>query len=296
MRFEDTATANAYYAARYAEYAAGRLSAEALQRDREALDVVDAYGRRYVMDAYGRWIEAAPDVTDPSRLAAPARYGIVAGAIGVVVAVLIVLAPRGDSGVATPAPSSAEVSPPGPTSAATGLVAELQRGGYVIYLRHAAREEVDESVTDPADCSQQANLTGEGRTQATTLGSTFTALQIRAGPVYASPYCRTRETAELAFGTVTPVAELAGASLVPPVDPAVQRQALEAILTTPPPPGSNAVVVGHGEVVEAVTGQAAPDFAGAIIFAPQDGSYRLVAPVPYERIVGWATSCPPDCS
>lgn len=53
------------------------------------------------------------------------------------------------------------------------------------------------------DCRTQRNLDDLGRTQARRIGSAFAQEKVRVGKVMASQWCRTLETAELAFpGTV----------------------------------------------------------------------------------------------
>ena len=86
-------------------------------------------------------------------------------------------------------------------SAGRDLVARLRQGGHVIFVRHAATEATqDDPRPDLADPSTQRNLSDEGRNQARQLGRAIRRLRIPVGMVMASPYARTRETAELAFG------------------------------------------------------------------------------------------------
>ena len=81
------------------------------------------------------------------------------------------------------------------------LVARLRQGGHVIFIRHAATEATqDDPRPDLADPSTQRNLSAAGRNQARQLGRAIRRLRIPVGTVLASPYARTRETAELAFG------------------------------------------------------------------------------------------------
>lgn len=297
MQFHDFDAANAYYAARYALFTGGQLSATALQHERQALRVTDNTGRNWTLDPVGRWV---PVSRAPSSRALIIVVASLAGAVVIGLALVGLIASPSETVTALPTLAAAPAAPADVAQAtppvATGLVAELQRGGFVLYLRHAARDETPETVTDPADCSQQANLTEEGRQQAVDLGADFQFLRIPVGDVYASPYCRTTQTAQLAFGTVTPVAELSGASLSPPVDPAVQAATLEQLLSTPPEPGRNTVIVGHGEVVEQVTGEPAAGFAETVVFVPENAGYRAVTHVTYERLQQWVQGCPPDCS
>ena len=81
------------------------------------------------------------------------------------------------------------------------LVADLRRGGYVIYLRHALTVSAPEpAVGDLADCTWQRNLSDDGRRQAASVGSRLSEQGIPVAALEASPFCRTRQTAELAFG------------------------------------------------------------------------------------------------
>src|SRR5581483_11526007 len=86
-------------------------------------------------------------------------------------------------------------------------IAAIQHGGYVIYLRHAdrsrgAKEPFDANSPVQAfmDCTRQRNLTAEGRKEAVQIGINFRSMDIPIGRVVALPLCRTRETAQLAFG------------------------------------------------------------------------------------------------
>jgi len=58
-------------------------------------------------------------------------------------------------------------SQPGP-----GIVQQLQKGGFVLYLRHASTDfsQNDEKMTSYEDCAHQRNLTDKGRAEARALG------------------------------------------------------------------------------------------------------------------------------
>jgi hypothetical protein len=89
------------------------------------------------------------------------------------------------------------------------FVAELRRGGYVIAFRHAATDfSMSDTAREYADCAHQRNLSAAGRRQARAIGGAFRALGIPLGAVIASPYCRTLDTARLAFGHASPSADL----------------------------------------------------------------------------------------
>src|SRR6476659_5862995 len=88
-------------------------------------------------------------------------------------------------------------------SAATspGLAKSLRAGGLVLVLRHAHTDQSkqdDDSVV-VADCTTQRNLSAQGRADARAIGRGVRRLGLRVGRVQSSAYCRTLETARLAF-------------------------------------------------------------------------------------------------
>lgn len=182
------------------------------------------------------------------------------------------------------------VAPPEPEGPLSGerLVQELRRGGYVVVVRHTATEEG--GVDDPAqltDCAPQRELTDEGRQQARDLGTAIRDLEIPVGRVVASPYCRTRETAELAFGkdaveTDPLLLPLPGTGK-PGNDEAIVE--VTRLISSTTPESANTAIVTHISVIEPVTG-ATPEEGGSVVFEPEgDGELRLVAEVPPG---GWA--------
>jgi len=82
------------------------------------------------------------------------------------------------------------------------LLATLQAGGNVIFIRHAATEKdfADQVSAVMGDCSTQRTLSEAGWRQARAIGKAFAELQIPVGEVYSSEYCRAWQTADLAFG------------------------------------------------------------------------------------------------
>jgi len=162
------------------------------------------------------------------------------------------------------------------------VVDRLGGGGYVVFLRHA---ETDHSQKDRlgvplTDCSGQRNLNDAGRAQARSIGESWRALELPLGDVLASGYCRTRETAELAFGRATIVPTLTGipAEMVGTYTGRVR--ALRRMLGTKPPEGKNTVVVGHIANLEAAT-EVEIEEGDAAVFKPLGESrYRLLAKLP----------------
>ncbi len=133
------------------------------------------------------------------------------------------------------------------------VLAELRQGGRVIFWRHPATDftENDARMTGFDDCARQRNLIDKGRDDARKIGIAIRALGIPIGRVMASPYCRTVETAELAFGhteTMNEARYAAGAQ-------GPERYAeLRTQLATRPAGKANTVIVGHGAPFYTLTG------------------------------------------
>jgi broad specificity phosphatase PhoE len=149
------------------------------------------------------------------------------------------------------------------------LVARLRQGGHVIFIRHAATEATqDDPRPDLADPSTQRNLSDAGRDQARQLGRAIGRLQIPVGTVLASPYARTRETAELAFGRdrVRVTRDLLNEAF-PGTDDEDLARRLRRLFTTRPPAGQNTVLVSHGFNLQGATGLSVAEGESAI-FSP----------------------------
>ena len=79
------------------------------------------------------------------------------------------------------------------------LVYELQKGGKLIFIRHAyAPGGGDPDNFDINDCTTQRNLSDSGRVQSKKIGNFFKNNKI-SGKVYSSEWCRCKETAFIAF-------------------------------------------------------------------------------------------------
>lgn len=128
-----------------------------------------------------------------------------------------------------------------------GVLDELRGGGFVIYFRHA---ETDHSGgSDEAakldDCSTQRNLSPEGREQAKRIGKAFRELDIPVGVVVSSPFCRCKDTAELAFGNYTVDDDLYFAIGISSDETARITESLRRMLSSPPANGTNTIIVSH---------------------------------------------------
>ena len=171
--------------------------------------------------------------------------------------------------------------------AAPALVAELRRGGYVLYLRHTSTDfsRNDANMTSYEDCAGQRPLTERGRDEARAIAAHLKRLAIPIGKVYASPFCRTVETAMLAFCRAERTQEVRGGPLQS--DDPKRYDALKALLSAAPAPGQNNVVTSHGNPFHAVFGP--PYLAEGEIAVVRPGGRGRFEAVARIRLADWAS-------
>jgi phosphohistidine phosphatase SixA len=200
-----------------------------------------------------------------------------------VVAVAVVLWPAG----ASPQVEDKSNSPPNVIDGSE-LVEALRAGGNVLYFRHGKTDLTtsDSDRTSLANCATQRILSPEGRRQMTGIGQQFKRLHIPVGTVLASPYCRTLDTARLAFGKVTVEPELEHTVTATEAVTRQRAAALSKLLALVPPQGTNTVLAGHTGNLQEATGIWPSPEGVAIVFKPDGhGSSRYLATVGPDR---WA--------
>jgi virginiamycin B lyase len=177
----------------------------------------------------------------------------------------------------------------GSTAADPGLVRALREGGLVLVFRHAATDfsKPDRDPVDLERCSTQRNLSAEGRAQARAIGRAIRRLEIDVGTVLASAYCRTRETARLAFGRFMVHPALLN-TIDSAHDAAWRRQirGVRRLLGTRPPKGTVTALVTHGVVVSDATGESLEEGEALVVRPLGSSRYRIVGRVLASE---WAT-------
>jgi len=183
-----------------------------------------------------------------------------------------------------PPPAPGRSALPAKPVAGAALLAQLRKGGYVIYFRHTSTDfsRDDRQSKSDDDCDRQRPLTDKGRAEARDIGAAFRELKIPVEQVLASPRCRTMETAMLAFGRVEQSAEARAGPASPASD---DRYApLRALLTTPVKPGANVVIASHGNPFIAVAGAPYLAEGEAAVIKPLGKDFEIVARVRHD---GW---------
>jgi phosphohistidine phosphatase SixA len=87
--------------------------------------------------------------------------------------------------------------------AQSAVFTALQRGGLVVFIRHASAP----GTFDPPgfklnECSTQRNLGEQGKLQAAAIGETLRSNGVPIEAVFSSQWCRSLETARLAFPNI----------------------------------------------------------------------------------------------
>jgi len=189
----------------------------------------------------------------------------------------------GPAGSQTAEPQPQRSSLPSRELAPAQLLAELLKGGYVLYFRHAATDfsQNDERMKSYEDCANQRNLIDKGRADARAAAAAIRHLGIPVERVLASPFCRTVETAQLLFGHAEKMQEVRGG----PAAPAGSERyaALRRILATPVRAGSNLAVVSHGDPFHSVAGPPYLAEGEAAVIRPLGADFQVIARIPVDR-------------
>lgn len=191
----------------------------------------------------------------------------------------------------------ARAAEPSATLHGEALLNALRQGGYSIYFRHAAtdwsrqdqvRRRGDWESCDPARMRQ---LSDPGRKAAQAIGDAIRALAIPVGKVYASPYCRTIETASLmGLGEVVPTTDVMNmrmASYFGGRDAIIHTA--QRLLSKPPEPGTNTVIVAHGNVARDATPIYPAEGEGVVFESDRRGGFRFIGRITAD---GWYALSP----
>jgi len=121
----------------------------------------------------------------------------------------------------------------------------LSTGGYTVYVRHAHTDQSRQD-SDPTDCSRQRLLSGQGIQDASNIGRIFSSsLRFPVGRLISTEYCRTKDTARLAFGNAFGLNN--EVEIIEREDLFVE---LATLFATPPEYGTNNFIVAHTGVLK----------------------------------------------
>jgi phosphohistidine phosphatase SixA len=173
------------------------------------------------------------------------------------------------------------------TLSGDALVKALQRGGYVIVMRHASspREVPDKAHANPDNTKPERQLDETGRTTSAAMGKALRDLKIPIGEIYSSPTYRALETLRLAgLPNAKPTPELGDNGQSMSITNEAQSAWLQkAVMLFPK--GTNTLLVTHfPNLTRAFPKDAMGVEDGeALIFGPDgNGGAKIVARVKIE--------------
>lgn len=149
------------------------------------------------------------------------------------------------------------------------IIQILQSGGLTLLMRHALSDAAINQRELLRSCATQRNLTLAGREQARMIGRAIGALRIPIGQVRASPLCRTRDTARLAFGRATLDRMLVNTGVLGTLaDDRRRGRALRAVVRRRPQTGENTVLVTHSPNIRAASGEETVEEGEILVLGP----------------------------
>ena len=131
----------------------------------------------------------------------------------------------------------------------------LKQGGYVILIRHGPVDSMTHSTHPRAEfenCVGQNNLSPQGQQEAARIGFAFKQQHIPIGEVLSSPYCRTQDTARIAFAKIQ-VWDALDLQTALPEDEAAKRTEQVAARVGQFKGQKNLVLVTHQPNIDALT-------------------------------------------
>ena len=154
--------------------------------------------------------------------------------------------------------------------------------GTVVLLRHATAP----GIGDPQGfrlgaCATQRNLDATGRAEARRIGDAFRAHGVRVDAVLSSQWCRTRETADLAFPGLAKEEPTFNSFFDDVANDPLQTAAARARLRAWRGPGV-LVVVTHQVNITALTG-IVPASGEGVVVAPDGDALRVVGRISPSR-------------
>jgi phosphohistidine phosphatase SixA len=174
-----------------------------------------------------------------------------------------------------------------------GWVPTLREGGYVLYMRHAITDRTQVDTGRLGDRAGQRNLSAAGIAQAAALSDAMARLRIPLRPIRSSPVFRASDTAAIMArgGPVDVTMDLVADDYTADVPGAIASA--RRAMGTPPPAGSNALLVGHIHVFgPAIFGRMLsqdefPEGAFGVI-APEAAGPRFVSVLMPEAVIAAA--------
>ncbi len=175
------------------------------------------------------------------------------------------------------------------------LVQSVRKGGNVIYFRHAptelkkkdANKKLQITKVDYKNCKVQRNLSKEGRGVAAGIREQLQRLKVPVQTVYASPYCRTADTAKIIFKKAIYDPQLGYSLSRSAEDSRRLGLYLKSKIIKMKPKKSNLIIVGHSSNLRDGLGVWPKPEGVAVVFQPKGDKiiYRgMITPSQWQLV------------
>lgn len=129
---------------------------------------------------------------------------------------------------------------------------KLKNGGLVVLMRHTSViKEHNPLLRDPS-CLKERKLSEKGKKEAARIGEKFATKGVPVYKVLTSPFCRTTDTATVAFGSAQPVEFLSVLEAFPQVQAEAYTDQLTQLIGSYSGNG-NLILVTHAPNINAVS-------------------------------------------
>ncbi len=130
----------------------------------------------------------------------------------------------------------------------------MTQGGHALLMRHAKISGHSKAmVLDPkGNCANEENLSADGRAQAQRLKALLDNAGVKFDAVLTSPFCRAKETAQLALGNATVDPNLTALEIGTQAQGQARTQAVTELLARHAGKG-NVALVSHRPNIDALT-------------------------------------------
>jgi phosphohistidine phosphatase SixA len=175
----------------------------------------------------------------------------------------------------------------GSAPATRPVVGALKEGGHTLVIRHAKADANINQQEKLRSCAFQRNLTEAGREQSRAIGEGVRRLAIPIGEVRASPLCRGRDTARLAFGRATLDRDLISPGVIgTEADDRRRSRALRRLAERPPSKTENTVLVTHTGNIGSALREETVQEGETLVYASGAKLVGRVRAEEWERLAG----------
>jgi len=156
----------------------------------------------------------------------------------------------------------------------------LGQGGHAVLMRHARTDGHSKALVLDlnGNCANEDNLSEEGQAQARRMVAVMKKAGVAFDVVLASPFCRTRQTAQLVFGAAKVEPALTALELGTAEQAKARTQAITAFLARQSGKG-NVALVTHRPNIDALTMELVPEGAAIVAKIGPDGTLDVVGTI-----------------